>query len=294
MAPLSGYQGHHEGATFDSLPDELLLKIVKLAAQTKSSRDAYKYDYKYLFSIVSKISIRFRNIARDKSFWGEYILMCNRPGYSQLPDLSEEDVATLLRDFMCEESKLLKLKNLRRKLVDGRWTPVDGEIIRPETVCALSNKSPNMIDLHLSGFRFECWPHSTWNSLESLLLGGSQLQSDFLLNAQLHQCLPNLKFLVLDRCESFGEEPIILPDVSECKSLYLFEIRNGIYRFPTDLDEKVPFPQSLKKWIFWPERIYDVRGEEFDKNTSRYHEYLMDLMRDHMRDCEINAWLQRY
>ena len=219
--------------------------------------------------------------------------MCNRYGYSQLPDLSQEDIETLVRNFMREDAKLLTLRNLRRKLVDGRWTPVDGEILRPETIHALSLKCPKMIDLSLMGLRIECWPYDTWNSLESLVLVESQLHFDVLRNAQLHLCLPNLKSLMLSRCESLGGEPITLPDVSECKSLYLFEIRNGIYRFPTDLDEKVPFPHSLKKWIFWPERIYDVRGEEFDKNTSRYHEYLMDLMRDHMKDCEINAWLQR-
>ena len=51
-------------------------------------------------------------------------------------------------------------------------------------------------------------------------------------------------------------------------------------------------PRGLKKWVFWPERIYDFHRREFDKNTSRFHVYLMDLMRDHMRDCDINAWLQ--
>ena len=296
MASLLGYQGHHEGTTFDSLPDELLLKIVKMAAQT-NLRDFYKhkYDYKFLLGIIGKISIRFKNIATDKTFWGGYILMRDRPGYSQeykLPDLSEEDINTLVTDFLCEDSKFLHLKNLRKKLVDGRWTPVDGEIVRSETIRALSHKCPKLIDLGLSGLRLERWPDNTWNSLESLFLGASQLHFDVFGNAQLHQYLPNLKFLLLDRCESFGGEPITLPDVSECKSLHLFEIRNGIYRFPTDLDEKVPFPRSLKRWVFWPERIYDVRGQEFDKNTSRYHVYLMYLMRDHMKDCEISAWLQ--
>ena len=139
------------------------------------------------------------------------------------------------------------------------------------------------------GLRFERWPYNTWNSLESLFLAESQLHFDVLRNAQLHLCMPNLKVLMLDLCESLGGEPITLPDLSECKELYLFEIKNGIYRFPTDLDEKVPFPQSLKKWIFKPEKIYDVRGQEFDKNQP----YLMDLMKDHMRDCIINSWFQR-
>lgn len=299
MASSSDDQCHHGGATFNSLPDELVLKIVKLAAQSEyrlcfSSHDS-KYIHKYILNIVGKISVRFRNIAADKSLWRGYVFIGNRPGYGLLDDVSEEGIASLVRDFLCEESKLLEIQNLRKRMVDGRWTPVDGEVIRSETIRALSEKCPDMIALSLNGLRMESWPSPPYNSLDSLedlVMGRLQLSSDLFRNVHLHECFPNLKSVILDRCEAIGGGAIALPDASECRSLEVFEIRNGIYRFATDLDVKVPFPQSLKKWVFWPVRIYDFRGREFDKNTSRFHEYLMDLMRDHMKDCEINAWLQ--
>ena len=46
MASSSDDQGH--GATFDSLPDELVLKIVKLAAQSEYRLlNGISYDHKY-------------------------------------------------------------------------------------------------------------------------------------------------------------------------------------------------------------------------------------------------------
>ena len=329
MASSSDDQGHYGGAAFDSLPDELVLKIVKLAAQKKplhsvascmdpetrerlrkrrseftcvdgvehrilrspsasmaSLLRATTYDHNYLLNIVGKISVRFRNIAADKSMWR---------GVVYINDFYEEEIEILVRDFLCDESKVLKIHNLRYEVIDGRWNPVDGEVIRPETIPALSHKCPNMTQLNLYWLRMESWPsppYNAWDSLEDLVLSQVKLNSDLFRNAQLHECFPNLKSVILDRCKPLDGVMITLPDVSECMSLEVFEIRNGIYRFATDLKIKIPFPPSLKKWLFWPERIFDVRGREFDKNTSRYHEYLMDLMRDHMKDCEISAWLQ--
>ena len=348
MASSSDDQGHHGGAAFDSLPDELVLKIVKLAAKSepltivrhmdsetlerfrrqrsvftcvdgvdhripKTTLRATTYDHNFLLNVVGKISVRFRNIAADKSLWKGFVYIGNRQFRHPRDDVSEDGIATLARDFLGGETKVLQIYNLRAEVIYERWTPLDGEVIRPETICALSNKCPEMVHLSLHGLRMESWPrwpssYNSWDSLEYLVLNRLQLNSDLFINVQLHRCFPNLKHVILDRCEPIGGEPInpslvvhrsnyngvsiTLPDVSECMSLEVFEIRNGLYRFATDLKIRIPFPPSLKKWLFWPERIFDVRGREFDKNTSRYHEYLMDLMRDHMKDCEISAWLQ--
>ena len=290
MASSSEDQGQHGAATFDSLPDELVLKIVKLAAQNEcriSLRGFHEpHEHTFLMIIIGKICVRFRNIAADKSLW---------KGIVSIGDVSEEEIATLVTDFLCKETEVLRILNLRQKIIDGRRVPVDGEIIRPETIRALCEKCTDMTALRLHGLRIEEWPSSPCHpldSLQDLVLNKLQLHRDLFGRAQFHDWFPSLKSVILDRCEPIGGESITLPDVSECKFLEEFEIRNGNYRFPTDLDEKVPLPPWLKKWIFWPERIYDVQGTEFDKNTGRFHGYLMDLLRDHMRDCEINAWLQ--
>ena len=49
-------------ATFDSLPDEILLKIVKLAA-SHSHHSSYirpRYDHNYILNVVGNISLRSR------------------------------------------------------------------------------------------------------------------------------------------------------------------------------------------------------------------------------------------
>ena len=51
--------------TFDSLPDEILLKIVKLAASQPSSNRP-RYDHNYLLDVVGNISLRFRGVAADR------------------------------------------------------------------------------------------------------------------------------------------------------------------------------------------------------------------------------------
>ena len=56
---------------FDLLPDELLLKIVKMAATCKASQGSVpiKFNHNFLAQVLAKLSVRFRNISLDKIFW---------------------------------------------------------------------------------------------------------------------------------------------------------------------------------------------------------------------------------
>ena len=56
---------------FDLLPDELLLKIVKMAAICKGSQGSVpiKFNHNFLAQVLAKLSVRFKNISMDKIFW---------------------------------------------------------------------------------------------------------------------------------------------------------------------------------------------------------------------------------
>ena len=59
---------------FDSLPDELLLKIVKMASLRKlSDYSANKYNHNFIISSVGRLSSRFKRIAQDASLWKDLV-----------------------------------------------------------------------------------------------------------------------------------------------------------------------------------------------------------------------------
>ena len=57
-------------ASFDSLPDELILKIVKMAADLAPYFDCgRKYDQDFLVDVLCKVSAQFKRVATDSSLW---------------------------------------------------------------------------------------------------------------------------------------------------------------------------------------------------------------------------------
>ena len=59
---LANYKWLLEGSPFDKLPDELVLKIVKMASREKWNRD-------FIVASISHVNRRFNRIARDTSLW---------------------------------------------------------------------------------------------------------------------------------------------------------------------------------------------------------------------------------
>ena len=53
----------------NSLPDELVLKIVMLSAAPEDKDKGAIYDHNFILNIISKISLRFRRISADSSLW---------------------------------------------------------------------------------------------------------------------------------------------------------------------------------------------------------------------------------
>ena len=57
-------------ASFNSLPDELILKIVKMAAnQSPYFGCGRKYDQDFLVDVLCKVSGQFKRVATDSSLW---------------------------------------------------------------------------------------------------------------------------------------------------------------------------------------------------------------------------------
>ena len=77
-------------ASFDSLPDELALKIVKMAAQPRMYRDSKnrmrfhegdtKYDHDFLVDVICKVSLRFKRLTKDPSFWAGRVTVSPQGG----------------------------------------------------------------------------------------------------------------------------------------------------------------------------------------------------------------------
>ena len=55
--------------SFDALPDELLLKIVKYACVPAGFKPGEKYNHDFLAKVLSQVSVRFKKIASDDSLW---------------------------------------------------------------------------------------------------------------------------------------------------------------------------------------------------------------------------------
>ena len=67
-------------ATLESLPDELILKIIRMAAASDKERHwgrrclgcqqgTCNYDHDFVANVVSEISTKFNRISRDESLW---------------------------------------------------------------------------------------------------------------------------------------------------------------------------------------------------------------------------------
>ena len=57
---------------FDALPDELVLKIIKMASWDEEGEPPC-YDHDWLIDILFKVSKRFKRLATDRSLWEGYV-----------------------------------------------------------------------------------------------------------------------------------------------------------------------------------------------------------------------------
>ena len=95
---------------FDLLPDELLLKIVKMAAICKGSHGSVpiKFNHTFLARVLAKLSVRFRNISLDKIFWRNVYLE-----YDSTQGVAQKEV---IKNFLGNFTEVVWISaNQRRK-----------------------------------------------------------------------------------------------------------------------------------------------------------------------------------
>ena len=95
----------HGSPTLGSLPYKILLKIVKMAASLRETRNiqefpekvpfSYEYDHDFLIEVVAKISKRFRGIAAHPDFWMGNVFIYR----------SSVEISQLIEDYLCGATK---------------------------------------------------------------------------------------------------------------------------------------------------------------------------------------------
>ena len=120
-----------ESSPFDSLPDELVLKILQLAIADPEERlrsdlienfENWIPPHNFLSNIISRVSTRFRKISKDKSLWkGRVIISGDRL-----------HVNRVVRDYLNDGTTSIKILN-------------SGTLMQQRDLCALARKCPNMM-----------------------------------------------------------------------------------------------------------------------------------------------------
>ena len=88
---------HAPGMTsIGSLPDEVALKIVKLAALT----DDGDIDHDFLADVLCKVSVRFRKLATDYSLWKGYVMIGADKNPRKAEFVVQECLNSGTRDFL--------------------------------------------------------------------------------------------------------------------------------------------------------------------------------------------------
>ena len=248
----------HGSASICSLPDHLILKIVKMAAECKETlyMDHSKlypyfieYDHEFVAQTVAKISHRFMRIASHPDLWkGNVSIDHLETEVDGVLDLMPNDVT----EGFCF-----------RKYFD------DEEAIPEENIRGTLDKCQNLNSLAFHETELLSWPEMapSGNSLQELYLASFTIDTELFKNINMSTSLPNLKIFLLCLNEDLPEEMrgyshedeyamiaeiiqgILLPDISESNKLQVLKISNGAFRFPMSKMGKPPLPENLERLI---------------------------------------------
>lgn len=258
---------------FDSLPDELVLRIVKAAA-LRPYCYSYKpadYDHDFIVDVISLISKRFSRIAQDKTVWADTVLteVGSRPRTDRV-----------INSFLGDDINELVLEKQGFGIKS---------VISANHIATIAAKCPGLKRLKLFKVRMETWPQLNvpWSLEELTIFDNSSMnicKVDMFKNVRLHRILPQLRTFTLSLRAQLNmdgitliDAPIWLPDMTGCQDLRQVGILGcGIYKIPDVMSIrcKVPFPRGLRKLTCYGTIT----------NCSRKH------MREYMKDwdCQLN------
>ena len=147
------------GSEFHRLPDEILLKIIDLAAPNRV----------FLVNVMRRVCRKFRRIASDPSLWKGNVSL------DFYADLEEQHVETahahclnvIFNRLLHEKTVGLHVGDARRAMYgDGALNRVE---ITGEHLRMLTLKCPELKRLSLAGLRVRAWgrPINEWGNLRS-------------------------------------------------------------------------------------------------------------------------------
>ena len=155
-------ESNQHSLLFDSLPDEMLLKIVKMASEDEHPLGWSKYDHTFIVGTISRISARFSRMAKDRSLWKGNVVLCSRSDLSEGPK-HQEIIPRAIECFLGEGVKRLKIVEFHE--VCNRKLSLSGDQIK-----AIAKKCPDLTYLTLRNVGVDSWPFGTIFSLGTLVV----------------------------------------------------------------------------------------------------------------------------
>ena len=290
--------------TMESLPNEVLMKIVKMAASSEvymcptashtglcghecvGGRWSHDDRHDFLIDVVSQISKRFKSLAEAPEFWRGDV-------HITMFDSSVFDVNTLKRTSKVSDSmrRPKKFELIRHLLGDEtKQLFIIGSGKESIDIMDLAERCPNLKRLLLKGIRIDAWPvlPQPWMSIENLHLYSPN--SPFGDKTELHQSLPNLR--KFDFSSDRYPIQLVLPDMTRCLRLEKVWLAYGQFAFTTDPTDNLP--RSLEEF-----ELLGMQDTWFfnlaEKRVLSYWEAdaLMKLLDEYTDDCVID-WSDGY
>ena len=248
MENCEDYRLH--GSLFDSLPNELLLKIIDLAAPNRL----------FLVNVISRVCCKFKCIADDTTLWKGNIsleFLDNDDEEENLETANTLCLNKIFNELLHESTGGLHIRDARRTLYgNGARNRVE---ITGEHLHKLSLRCPNLKKLSFDGVRVRAWgrPINEWvtlhppelRALEVLHFNCCDTCPDMfraLKSKGFHKSVPNLREFFMTGARN-SCMATVLPDMSGCEKLERFELKSGCFNFMYDLRERIPLPRGMKK-----------------------------------------------
>ena len=303
--------------SFNSLPDKVFTKILRMAAVT----DLF-LDYETISSQLGKVSRRFRNAVLHDDFvdgcrlGGDVLFNEKVPdtisvGQSKVSKQSqrrsyllsknEKILEDVIQNYLPKNTPRLYLSRKNdmygspESSRDSLYTLSEGNI------CALAKKCPNMEKLDIRYGRIDIWPRpspidlregrkpmSPWNLLCSLSIIGELDPFHTFQRVALHHTSPNLKSLSIGAIAT-SPHPILLPDLRDCKKLSVVCLSspnkpvkflfqlNGLI---CDVVKYVPLPSSVEKL----DMVNASFALSYFKKWPEDHKTVLTLLEMHLGD----------
>ena len=189
-------RGQTTYAPFDTIPDELVLKIIKMSVIVDYRHtDDIHYNHYRLTQVIAKISTRFQRIVATKSLW---------TGDIKLTLSTDKDQSMKELEVLHDEVQWLQLQ-----LEDV------GGCVTGDHLKTVAERCPNLETFRLDhdGMKMGAWPRFDipWMALEELRLFSVEFCNENVFNnvSEFHRYFPNLDTLEILHCKHRdGWEPI--------------------------------------------------------------------------------------